>query len=100
MVFLTAMVGKLGWTMGEQDEHQIRACGSSSNQIFKLKHFLTGTMMHIKNKNFKWTIVGFVLTEERGPDWGHFKIIHTMLVVVGKAIIKQKLSKALLHFFT
>lgn len=56
--------------------------------------------MHVKKENFKWTIVGFVLTEKRDPDWGHFKTIPTMLVGVGRAIIKQKMSKAALHLFT
>lgn len=50
MAFLAAMVGKLGWTMGEQDEHQIRDCGPSPNQKFKLKHFLSGTMMHMEKE--------------------------------------------------
>lgn len=99
MVFLAAMVGKLGWTMGEQDGHQIRGCGSNTNQKFNLKHFLTGTMMHIEKENFKWTIVGFVHTEKRNSDWGHFKTILTMLVGVGRASIKQKTQKAVLHFF-
>lgn len=94
------MVGKLGWTMGRQCRHQIRDCDSSPNQKLKLKHFLTGTMMHIEKENFKWTIVGFVLTEKRDPDWGHFKTILTMLVSVGRASIKQKMSKAVLHFYT
>lgn len=72
MAFLAAMVGNVGWTMGEQDGHQITDCGSSPNQKFKLKHFLTGTMMHIEKENFKWTIVGLVLIEKRDPDWGPY----------------------------
>lgn len=55
---------------------------------------------YIEKENFKWTIVGFVLTEKRDPDWGHFKTILTTLVRVGRAGIKQKMSKAVLHFFS
>lgn len=96
MAFLAARVGKLGWTMGEQDGHHIRGCAAAKPTNSNSNTFLFGTMIHIEKGNFKLTI-GFVLLLCRSDaEWcilnTHFKHLalfnHT--VQCGKRVFSWK----------
>lgn len=80
--------GRAGWTLDHRlwfkpkPEIQTQTFSDRDNNAYR-------------KGNFKWTIVGFVLA----AIWGHSSTIYTLLVGAGRANIKQKMSKALLHIF-